>query len=81
MSSVRRFKVRARLDGQDTVTVEIKPTAGGEDALVSVRPKYSKREYTALLSDVALIVAAKHAKAMLAAQGIRPPMARKARAK
>jgi hypothetical protein len=75
--SVRRFKVRARLDGKDLLTVEIKPTAGGEDAVVSVRPKHSRLEYTGMLSDVALFIAARHAKALVAQSGIAVPTARK----
>ena len=77
--SVRRFKVRARLDGKDEVTVEIKPTAGGEDAVVSVRPKHSRMEYTGMLSDAALYIAAKHAKALAAQAGIAIPHSRKLR--
>ena len=75
--SVRRFKVRARLDGKDLLTVEIKPTAGGEDAVISVRPKHSRIEYTGLLSEVALIVAARHAKVLVAQAGINVPKSRK----
>lgn len=75
--SVRRFKVRAKLDGKDMLTVEIKPTAGGEDAVVSVRPKHSRIEYTGMLSEVALFVAARHAKALAAQAGIAVPVARK----
>lgn len=76
---VARFKVRARLDGQDELTVELKVTAGEEDAVVAVRPKHSSRVYTMLLSEVALIVAARHAKALLAQQGVPVPRARRTR--
>jgi hypothetical protein len=75
--SVRRFKIKAKLDGADEVTVEIKPTAGDNDAIVSVRPKHQRIVYTGLLSDVALIVAARHCKALAAQQGIAVPTARK----
>ena len=74
-----KFKVMVRLDTAPMVTVEIKKTAGGTDAVVSVRPKHSRRVYTGMLSDVALIVAARDAKAALAAQGVPVPMARKSR--
>ena len=63
---VARFKVKTHLDGQSEVTVEIKVTAGGEDAVVGVRPKHSRLEYTGLLSVVAQFVAARHAKELAA---------------
>jgi hypothetical protein len=74
-----RFNVRARLDGQNEVTVELKVTAGEEDAVVSVRPKHSRRVYTAMLSEVALIVAARHVKALMAQAGLPVPGPRKVR--
>lgn len=45
------------------------------DFTVSVRPKGKRRIYRALLSDVALYVAAKDTKATLAAQGLTVPRA------
>lgn len=77
--SVRRFKVALKLDGASEATVEIKPTAGGTDAVVSVRPKHKRIVYTGMLSDVAGIVAARHAKALVAQEGIAVPQARKVR--
>jgi hypothetical protein len=77
--SVRRFKVACKLDGADEVTVEITPTAGRSDAIVSVRPKHKRNVYSGLLSDVASIVAARHAKAILAQQGIPVPAPRRGR--
>jgi hypothetical protein len=77
--SVRRFKVMVKLDGTSEVTVEITPTAGKTDAVVAVRPKHKRIVYTGLLSDVALIVASRHAKALAAANGISVPKPRKLR--
>lgn len=77
MSETRHFKVRAWLDGTNELSVEIKPTAGEEDAVVSVRPKGSRRIYTGLLSELALVVAARHAKALAASNGIAVPRARR----
>jgi hypothetical protein len=77
--SVRRFKVAVKLDGASEVTVEITPTAGKTDAVVAVRPKHKRIVYTGLLSDVALIVASRHAKALAAANGISVPKPRKLR--
>lgn len=74
---VARFNVRARLDGQHELTVELKVTAGEEDAVMSVRPKHSRRIYTALLSEVALIVAARDAKRVAMSNGIAVPRPRK----
>ena len=74
---VARFQVRAHLDGQSELTVEMVEHAGGEDFTVNVRPKGSRVVYTGLLSDVALIVASRHAKAVAAARGIAVPRARR----
>jgi hypothetical protein len=76
---VARFKVDVRIDAATSATVEIKATAGKTDAVVSVRPKHSRVVYTGMLSDVAQIVAARHAKALLAQAGINVPQARKGR--
>jgi hypothetical protein len=75
--SVRRFKVLTKLDGASEVTVEIKPTAGETDAVVSVRAKHQRMVYTGLLSDVAQFIAHRHAKAIAAANGISVPRPRK----
>ena len=75
--SVRRFKVACKLDGANEVTVEIVPTAGKTDAVISVRPKHKRTVYTGLLSDVALIVASRHAKKLVMDGGGTVPMARK----
>lgn len=79
--SIRRFKVACKLDGASEATVEITPTAGKTDAVVAVRPKHKRIVYSGLLSDVAMIVAARHAKAVVAAQGINVPKPRKGRVK
>ncbi len=76
---VARFHVRTHLDGKSEATVELVEHAGGEDFTVSVRPKHSRMEYTGLLSDVAQFIAARHAKALAAAQGINVPKARRGR--
>jgi len=68
-----------KVDGAKQCTVEIKPTAGGTDAIFTVRPKYSRTSYTLMLSDVALIAVARAAKQTLAAQGISVPKPRKGR--
>jgi len=72
-----KFHVLTHLDGVGEVTVEVKATAGKTDAVVSVRPKHKRVVYTGLLSDVAQFVAARHAKAMVAARGLPIPKARK----
>lgn len=74
---VARFRIRCVLDGKREVTVELTEHAGGEDYTVSVRPLGARIEYTGLLSDVAQFVAARHAKALVAARGIAVPQARK----
>jgi len=77
--SVRRFKVEAKLDGANEVTVEITPTAGGTDAVVTVRPKHKRVKYSGLLSWAALAIAARDAKQSAQAQGINVPLARRGR--
>lgn len=77
--SVRRFKVDTKIDGAKQVTVEITPTAGGTDAVFSVRPKHARMTYTIMLSEVVLMAVARSAKQSLAAQGIPVPMPRKGR--
>lgn len=74
---VARFKIRTHIDGQHEATVELREHASGEDFTVLVWPKHSRREYSALLSDVAQIVVARHVKAMLASQGKPVPKARR----
>jgi hypothetical protein len=75
--SVRRFKVDTKVDRARQVTVEITPTAGGTDAIFSVRPKHQRNRYTIMLSEVVLMAVARSAKQTLASQGIPVPMARK----
>lgn len=77
--SIRRFHVDTKLDGKSSVTVEIKPTAGGTDAVVSVRPKGKRTVYTGMLSDAVQFIAARHAKALAAQAGIAVPQSRKLR--
>lgn len=77
--SVRRFKVDTKVDGARQVTVEITPTAGGTDAVFSVRPKHQRRQYTIMLSEVVLMAVARSAKQTLASQGVPVPMPRKGR--
>lgn len=72
---VARFRVRTHLDGQNEATVELTERAGGGDFVVAVRPLHSRIEYTGLLSDVAQIVAARHAKALAAQRGVTVPKA------
>ncbi len=74
--SVRRFKVQAKLDGANEVTVEITPTAGGTDAVVTVRPKHKRVKYSGLLSWAALAVANHDAKLKAQAMGINVPTQR-----
>lgn len=79
--AVRRFKVDMKVDGAKQCTVEITPTAGGTDAIFAVRPKHARRQYTVMLSEVALIAVARASKQTLAAQGIAVPQPRKGRIK
>lgn len=74
---VARFRVKVHMDGKPEATVEIVEHAGGEDYTVSVRPLHSRMEYRANLSDVALIVQARHAKWLAQQQGITVPGPRK----
>ena len=74
---VVHLDVRAHLDGQNEIGITLTETAGGEDFVVAVRPKGKRLVYTGMLSDVALIVAARHAKALAAANGINVPRARR----
>lgn len=67
MGTTRHFQVDCHLDGSSSVMVEIKMTAGGTDAVVTVRPKGRRMVYSGLLSDVAQFIAARHAKAIAAA--------------
>lgn len=74
---VARFRVRVHMDGKPEATVEVTEKAGGEDFVVGVRPLGSRLEYTLLLSEVALIVQARHAKFLAAQKGINVPKARR----
>jgi hypothetical protein len=65
-SRVARFRVRAHLDGRTECMVQIRATAGGDDAVVFVRPLRSRMKYSWLLSDVVLMVAMRHVKALQA---------------
>ena len=64
------------LDGCKEASVELRETPTG-DFVIGVRPKGRRIEYTGLMSDVVMIVASRHAKALLSAQGIGIPKARK----
>jgi hypothetical protein len=66
------------LDGQSEVSVTLTETPHG-DYVVEVRPKGKRLVYKGLLSDVAAIVAARHAKWLAQQQGIAVPQARKGR--
>ena len=66
----------SHLDGQREASVTLTETPQG-DYVVAVRPKGKRLVYTALLSDVALIVAARHAKFLAAQNGIAVPKARR----
>lgn len=74
---VARFRIRCSMDGKPEVTVELTEHAGGEDYTVSVRPLGARIEYTGLLSDVAKIVQARHAKAIVASRGLPVPKPRR----
>jgi hypothetical protein len=73
---VVHLDVKAHLDGQNEIGVTLTETTQG-DYVVAVRPKGKRLVYTGLLSDVALIVAARHAKALAAQNGIAVPRPRK----
>ena len=75
MAETRHFTVDTFLDGASSINIEIVPCAGRNDAVVSVRPKGRHIVYTGMLSDVALIVASRHAKALAAANGHNVPKA------
>lgn len=64
------------LDGQKEASVDLTETPAG-DFVIGVRPKGRRILYTGLLSDVAMIVASRHAKALAAAQGTPVPKARR----
>jgi hypothetical protein len=64
------------LDGKSEVGVTITTTPAG-DAVVEVRPKGRHIAYTGLLSDLVMVVAARHAKALAAANGSPIPRPRK----
>lgn len=76
MSRVSRFRIATHLDGKAEVTVEIRYDEVKRDGVVSIRPLHSRVEYTGLLSDAAQFVAARHAKALAAANGITVPRPR-----
>lgn len=75
---VARFRVQGVLVDKAEVeaTVEIKLGDDGRGTF-TVRPLRSRDTYTRPLSDVALIVAARHAKFLAQAKGINVPQARK----
>jgi hypothetical protein len=64
------------LDGQREVSVTLTETVRG-DFVVAVRPKGKRIVYTALLSEVAMIVAARHAKMLAQAAGTPVPKPRR----
>jgi hypothetical protein len=72
-----KLKIDTHLDGARQVTVTIKPTAGRTDAVISVRPLHQRMVYTGLLSDAILFVVSRHAKALVASQGLPIPRSRK----
>lgn len=72
-----RFRVQTHLDGKPEVTLEVSYDSAKSDGVVSVRPLHSRMEYTALLSDVAQFVAARHAKMLVSQNGINVPKARR----
>jgi hypothetical protein len=71
---VVHLDVPAHLDGQSVVGVTLTETVRG-DFVIAVRPKGRHIVYTGLLSEVALIVAARHCKALAASKGIPVPKA------
>ncbi len=73
---VVHIDVPCHLDGQSEVGVTLTETPRG-DYVVSVRPKGKHIVYSGLLSEVALIVAARHCKALAAAKGIPVPKPRR----
>lgn len=74
-----RFRVLGVLIGKqgDAATVTIKMNDTGTDGAFTVRPRYSRDTYTRPLSDVAQIVAARHAKFLAAQRGINVPRPRR----
>ena len=74
---VARFRVKVHMDKAPEATVELTEHASGDDYTVSVRPLHSRIEYTGLLSDVALIVQARHVKALASAAGRPVPKPRR----
>ncbi len=75
--SVRRFKVLARLDGASELMITITPTAGGTDAVMTVRPKHKRKKYSGLLSWAALALANHDAKLTAQSRGVNVPAPRK----
>jgi hypothetical protein len=73
---VVHLDVPCHLDGQSVVGVTLTETARG-DFVVAVRPKGKHIVYTGLLSEVAAIVAARHAKALVASRGLPIPKPRR----
>ena len=73
---VVHLSVPVHLDGQSEVSVELTETPKG-DFVVACRPKGKRIVYTGLLSDVVLIVASRHAKALAAAKGVAIPKPRR----
>ena len=73
---VIHLKVPVHLDGQSEVGVTLTETPKG-DFVIACRPKGKRIEYTGLMSEVVLIVAARHAKALAAAAGHPIPRPRK----
>ena len=66
------------LDGQKEVSITLTETPAG-DYVIAVRPKGKHMLYTGLMSDVAMFIAAKHAKFLAQQNGISVPRARKGR--
>ena len=73
---VVHLDVPCYLDQQSEVGVTLTETPRG-DFVVAVRPKGKHIVYTALLSEVAQIVAARHCKRLAAIKGIPVPKPRK----
>lgn len=73
---VVHLDIPVHLDGQSEVGVTLTETPKG-DYVIACRPKGKRVVYTGLMSDVVLIVAAKHAKFLAAQQGIPIPKPRR----